>query len=136
MSKICTIDDCSNRLVARGRCGKHYQRLCREDPEFLERMRAADRKRYRDVDRGDRSRRYNRIRSGMVDPPGYACKGPCESCGDQLNGGRVFHLDHDHKTGAVRGQLCTRCNIGLGYLMDDPERVLGLYNYISRKTVC
>jgi hypothetical protein len=29
-------------------------------------------------------------------------------------------LDHDHKTGKVRGALCSRCNVGIGMLKDSP----------------
>ena len=39
------------------------------------------------------------------------------------NGDGVFHVDHDHVTGDVRGILCSRSNMAIG-LMDDSERIL------------
>lgn len=55
--------------------------------------------------------------------------GACRLCGkmETRNGptGRVLPLsvDHDHKTGKVRGLLCSNCNHGLGSFMDDPEMI-------------
>jgi len=47
--------------------------------------------------------------------------GGCAICGGQPNGkDSCFHVDHDHKTGLVRGFLCHRCNTGIGSLCDSP----------------
>lgn len=40
-------------------------------------------------------------------------------------------LDHDHKTGKVRGILCVRCNRGLGYFADSAARVQKAAEYMS-----
>lgn len=54
----------------------------------------------------------------------------CAACGDELQGGRFQHIDHCHESGTVRGILCINCNLALGYLKDDPERITGLLAYI------
>ncbi len=41
--------------------------------------------------------------------------GLCALCGRQP----IKHIDHDHRTGKVRGLLCMMCNTGLGKLGDD-----------------
>jgi hypothetical protein len=38
--------------------------------------------------------------------------GRCGICGCQFSG-KEPHIDHDHKTGVVRGLLCHRCNLSL-----------------------
>ena len=43
-------------------------------------------------------------------------KGVCALCGGpEKVSGRLLAIDHDHKTGKVRGLLCGVCNLGLGY---------------------
>ena len=39
-------------------------------------------------------------------------------------------VDHDHKTGKVRGLLCQRCNTTLGRYEDNPELMKNLISYL------
>lgn len=42
--------------------------------------------------------------------------GVCAICKEPCATGRRLAVDHDHDTGTVRGLLCSRCNLGIGYL--------------------
>jgi hypothetical protein len=56
--------------------------------------------------------------------------GLCAICGEGKD--YLLCIDHCHKTGIVRGLLCKKCNLGLGYFRDNPEFIKYAYHYISR----
>ena len=59
--------------------------------------------------------------------------GGCTICRTDVPGGKGgWHLDHDHATGQVRGILCHRCNLALGYFGDDRDRVRSAIEYLRR----
>lgn len=55
----------------------------------------------------------------------------CSACGGPP-GKHNLHVDHNHRTGEVRGMLCHGCNVSLGLLREDLERIRALANYIER----
>lgn len=47
-------------------------------------------------------------------------RGLCRIC-CKVPTGRGLVVDHNHKTGKVRGLLCWRCNYGLGWFHDEAQ---------------
>jgi hypothetical protein len=45
---------------------------------------------------------------------------------------RLMHVDHDHKTGKVRGLLCHHCNVLLGHARESIELLKSAIGYIWR----
>ena len=61
-----------------------------------------------------------------------AQKGCCKICGrHQSELKKTLHIDHDHKTGYVRGLLCRGCNHGLGNFTDNPELLRQAIKYLT-----
>lgn len=46
---------------------------------------------------------------------------------------RYLHVDHDHVTGKIRGLLCHPCNVAIGLLGDDPERIQSAASYVHHR---
>jgi hypothetical protein len=57
--------------------------------------------------------------------------GGCYICGEQPSK-RALDIDHDHKTGKVRGLLCSNHNRALGLLNDDIVLMLKSVEYLVK----
>lgn len=55
-------------------------------------------------------------------------KNLCAICGKE----KKLVLDHDHKTGLVRGALCLPCNTILGMANDDIKKLFLAIEYLNR----
>ena len=55
--------------------------------------------------------------------------GKCEICGTFMES---LCVDHNHKTGAVRGLLCKPCNIGLSALKENSSVLKSAIFYLKR----
>jgi len=57
----------------------------------------------------------------------------CAICGihtSEIERGLV--VDHNHETHKIRGLLCTRCNVGLGYYGDDTTKLSMAIEYLIK----
>lgn len=61
----------------------------------------------------------------------------CAICGQEIflqcsSPKLIANVDHDHKTGKVRGLLCQGCNTGLGKFRDNTEYLLSAVSYLKK----
>jgi len=59
----------------------------------------------------------------------------CAICRDENKTKRSFHVDHDHKTGRVRGILCYRCNLTIGFAREKISILEGTIAYLKRNAM-
>ncbi|KPK13993.1 MAG: hypothetical protein AMJ56_00350 [Anaerolineae bacterium SG8_19] len=45
---------------------------------------------------------------------------------------KALAVDHDHKSGAIRGLLCSDCNTGIGKLKDDHKVLQSAIQYLEK----
>jgi hypothetical protein len=107
---------------------KAYRKEKLQDDQWVERIRARNRdcQRYRKF--GLRPEAYKRML--------HEQREVCAICGRPervKRGGRVLSLavDHDHKTGRIRGLLCQECNRGLGIFEKHDSGLRELVRYIN-----
>jgi len=88
--------------------------------------------------RRERRRRRNLRSYGLTEDQYLALLkkqgGGCAICGATepgRKGDRNFCVDHDHRTGAMRGLLCHCCNQAIGHLKDSPDFCRKAANYLE-----
>lgn len=54
--------------------------------------------------------------------------GRCKIC-DKIPSRDPF-VDHCHRTGKIRGLLCSDCNFGIRHFHDDPELLVKAFDYL------
>lgn len=102
------------------------RRVRERDPDGDRARRARYRRTYRErhPDRvREQQRRADLRRNYGITPEEFSAKitaqsGVCAICGLPMT---RPHVDHNHATGAVRGLLCSQCNLGIGHLQDSAD---------------
>lgn len=59
--------------------------------------------------------------------------GVCMLCEEPESVGPRLSVDHDHKTGKVRGLLCKRCNLILGLIEKNSNMLIKIKTYLGEK---
>lgn len=59
--------------------------------------------------------------------------GKCAICGAEVGNaeGDRLYVDHNHRTGKVRGILCSNCNLGIGKFFDNIELLRKAIQYLE-----
>lgn len=113
---------------------REWRRQQREGPEWKEHEREQVRKHDATV-----RRRHGLTRDDKrewLDATGWKCEG-CQMSFETL---ADAHVDHDHGCcpgstscgECIRGVLCRGCNVSLGFLQDDRDRLYALILYLDR----
>jgi hypothetical protein len=137
-------------LYAQGKCRSCYEKQLRKlNPEFAERQRENQRQwvlqhheRKRESDKAYRAKldpEYRRARSlwsnHRITVAQYTAilkeqKGRCAICGRKQR--RHLAVDHNHKTGEIRGLLCFRCNFGLSWFQEDAQTLKQASKHVTK----
>jgi hypothetical protein len=145
---------CNKPAKCRGLCANCYAKwLLKNNPEFAERQRENCRKWIREHQeeckakskewRAKQDKTYinnkNMLKRSGVSIEKYEemlkiQNGGCAICGRPPKEGKRLAIDHCHKTGAVRGLLCFRCNFGLSFFKDDRDALMKAIDHLDGKS--
>jgi hypothetical protein len=116
--------------LANGLCKQCYD----QSPKRLEARRVQSKRHKIRIAKYYLKHKYN-ISIEEYDRKLYEQNKQCAICGRNNTGHKnqkMMLVDHCHKTGRVRGLLCSKCNRGLGQFDDNPELMLLAVEYLRR----
>lgn len=56
----------------------------------------------------------------------------CKICNSECSSGQELSVDHDHVTKEIRGLLCKRCNLGIGFFKHNRDLLISAIKYLSK----
>lgn len=133
---------CSKCKKTKGTSQFHTQRRWRDRIEYYSMCKVCWRQYVREYRSSDKwlVHRFNRDYRGKahITIEEYAAlhrkqKGLCAICHGPPSGRfQRLAIDHDHATGAIRGLLCSSCNMGLGYFKDAGSALRAAARYLQK----
>lgn len=121
---------------------RRYREKNKNNPVYLERVKQHQLNRYKKYKKVGRIRK-EKFRNHNITEAEYKvllneqdnvcaiCKRPETSLDSRRNKRKDLAIDHDHTTNIVRGLLCVKCNIGIGYLDDNPDFLRAAASYLE-----
>jgi hypothetical protein len=110
------------------RAGKRVCKICRNARQVTYRVNHPER--HRATTRNALLKRIYGLSTEEFDALLVAQGYVCAICQQNDNLGRQLSVDHDHKTGKIRGLLCGMCNRAIGFLRDDPALLRRAIEYL------
>ena len=109
--------ECDKKYHAKGLCRKHYDAKYHSDNPTYHTGKHLMRKYGITIEQYDRmSMDQNNV---------------CRICSQPQTDYKLA-VDHDHKTGEIRGLLCQNCNTGLGKFQDNIQLLQNAIDYLAR----
>lgn len=110
-------------------CGNAASREWRKNnPSYQRNWRETNRDKQRVYNRKHRLKREYGLTEAEYEAMFLAQAGVCAIC--QQASSETLAVDHNHKTGAVRALLCSKCNTALGLLGEDADRLMAAATYL------
>lgn len=152
LKKACFTPSCANPVVVKGRCKscymREYMREYNKTPQAREQRNArrateAGRQQRREYYESHRAAHINRMLKVTLKRWGLTIldyermlhdqNGGCAICGANPTTMKMrLAVDHDHKTGKIRGLLCASCNRGIGLLKEQPDVLRAAAQYLLK----